>query len=372
MPDVFAQLVKSSQALTSTRDPSFGPSHVDPQLKESVLAVIDAAGGEHNEVVRDLIRRVFPAAVRHIENNTYGSDWLKSWLKARRVAHIDVLRLYLERQATAGLSAFTDAERAFPLLSDRDAFAAFLGSIETDRLEDVIASLETFEGSYPADAVVPASIVLLSLTGTLPERQRGPFSLDSRLVIARVVLRLLRQLPGPDEVRSAVDEILSELQSLTAQLELVTLVARENGDSDNPQVTEAEGARLRKELASRVRAAGAEVLAREADVTRLLLAAKRWGDTPATEPQDFTNEPEIVVRLLLESRNAVQSWAMGNRAVNTSIRLSWDTLVDIFGDEERLSAAIDTVRSRAEEDQTLRETLDLADRYLSGWRPERF
>jgi hypothetical protein len=92
---------------------------------------------------RWLISRLFPAALRHIGNTTYPDDWRVSWLRQRRAAHEDVLRFYLERAAGAGFQSFTDAERAWALFGDRDALDRYLRSLDSNRLQDVIASLET-------------------------------------------------------------------------------------------------------------------------------------------------------------------------------------------------------------------------------------
>ena len=90
----------------------------------------------------------------------------------RRVAHAEILNLYLERVAGESLWAFTDAERAFALLDDKDALDTFLHSIELERLEDVIAALENYEGRFPTKGVPSATIVLLNLMPIL--RKHSP------------------------------------------------------------------------------------------------------------------------------------------------------------------------------------------------------
>ena len=62
---------------------------------------------------------------------------------------------------------------------------------------------------------------------------------------------------------------------------------------------------------------------------------------------------------------------MGNRAVRRTYRLSWDALVKLYGGEDQLRAAIESVRSIGESDEQLAETIVLADKYLTGWRPDR-
>jgi hypothetical protein len=62
---------------------------------------------------------------------------------------------------------------------------------------------------------------------------------------------------------------------------------------------------------------------------------------------------------------------MGNRAVRRTTRLSWDALIKLYGGDDQLRAAIESVRAMTESDEQLAETIELADKYLTGWRPDR-
>jgi hypothetical protein len=367
LPDVFTALVKAQDGLTKI--PSiYGGRDVEPHLKQSVDDVV-AIAKEHGDVARALINRVFPAAQRYIGNMHYGPEWPRTWLKARRVAHIDLLRLYLERTASEGLSAFADAERAYVHLADGGQLDEFLRSIDPNRLEDVIAALENYEDEYPVESVVPATVVLLNLLPELPERPRGMMALDTRLVVGRVVLRLLRRLPGQAEVEAAVIEIMPKLKTLSSKLDLVTTVGYLKG-AGHELVTREAAARLEGGLDSEIRAASADQLLQEWDLVRLLLAPSHWDDSGAPV-LGASSDPQLNAKILVASRNEVQSQTMGNRAVRRTYRLSWDALVKLYGGEDQLRAAIESVRSMGESDEQLAETLVLADKYIAGWRPDR-
>lgn len=207
-PDIFAALAQMVSSLTTPSSGWGSSSNFRDELyKAEVAALLDVAA-ERQDLVKNLIRRVFPAAVRHFENNSYGSDWLKPWLRQHLAAHGDILRLYMERVMPGGLSAYNDGERAFALLRDAEAFAAFLADVEPERLEDVIAALETFEGDYPVDAVPSAVATLLAAKPLIPERPRGFMDLFSAdIIVDRVVLRMLRQHPDKASVESTVSEL---------------------------------------------------------------------------------------------------------------------------------------------------------------------
>jgi len=170
LPDVFGRLHGAVDGLTTTSGLSTGGD--PPQLKAQIAGLVEAAE-THGDVVRAMIERLFPAAQRHVGGSHYGGDSKGRWLRERRVAHEDILRLYLERVAGEGLQAFTDAEQAWARMADCDALDVYLRSLDADRLQDVIASLEAYQDQFAPEHVVPGTIVLLNLLPDLPKRQRG-------------------------------------------------------------------------------------------------------------------------------------------------------------------------------------------------------
>jgi hypothetical protein len=80
LPDVFASLHGKVDALTKTS--TVGPDD-RPKLKLQIDGLIKDAGVQGN-VVRGMIERLFPAALRHIGGSHYQSDWKGRWLTGRR------------------------------------------------------------------------------------------------------------------------------------------------------------------------------------------------------------------------------------------------------------------------------------------------
>jgi hypothetical protein len=367
LPDVFARLHGAVEGLTSASERSYGGRADPPQLKAQIDGLIEAAGS-HAGVVRAMIQRLFPAGQRHIGGSHYGADWKGRWLRERRVAHEDILRLYLERVAGEGLQAFTDAEQAWAFMADRGALDSYLRSLDAARLQDVIAALETYEDQFAPEHVVPGTIVLLNLLPDLPERQGGMFDLDTRLVVSRVTYRLLRALNDPAAVEAAARQILPELNSLSAKLELISDVGYREG-AGHKLVSEAAAAEFERTWRGEVRSASAEELAQEGDLVRVLLLAKRDAD-PSEGPLDIDDSPELTLAALRAARSEVRSQAQGSRAVRRSPRLAWDVLIELYGDEATLRERIEALKATSPEGGD--DVLELADKYLSGWRPKDF
>src|SRR5258708_2022722 len=121
LPEVFAELHRSVDGLTAIVGlPYGGAGREPPHLKQQVDRLLSCAG-EHTAVVRAVIERLFPAAQRYVGGMQYGGDWISKWLRDRRVANEHVLRRYLERVVGEGLQAFTDAERAWTVMADRQS-----------------------------------------------------------------------------------------------------------------------------------------------------------------------------------------------------------------------------------------------------------
>jgi hypothetical protein len=352
--------------LTSTSD-GYGGHRESPYLKEQIDALL-SAGGDSGEVVRNLVQRLFPAAQRHVGGSHYGGEWKRHWLRDRRVAHEDVLRFYLERVIGERLQAFAEAESAWARMTDRNSLESYFRSLPIERIQDVISSLEAYEDQFGSEHVVPATVVLLNLLPSLPERQRGLFDLDTRLVVGRVVYRLVRAVKDPQALEAAVCEILPQVPALLSKLELITDIGYREG-AGHKLVSEAAAKAFEKEWRAAVRAANPETLAKETELLRTLLLTKRDAE-PAEPALAIHNSPGVTYALLRSARSEVRSQPMGSRAVRRKPRLAWDVLVELYGDEATLHQRIEALKASPPED--VGDLLELADKYLGGWRPKDF
>ena len=363
LPDVFSHLHGAVDALTTTSNA--GIRGDSPQLKAQIDRLVDTAKPQ-SEVVRAMIDRLFPAAERHIGGSHYGADWKGRWLRERRIAHEHILRFYLERVAGEGLQAFTAAEHVWAHLADRGALDRHLRSLEPNLLQDVIASLEVYEDQFAAEHVVPGTIVLLNLLPDLPERQRGMFDFGTALTVSRVTLRLIRSLKDPSAAEAAVRQILPELQCLSSKLELIDTVGHRK-DVGHKLVSETAATELERAWRMEVRSASADQLAKEGDLLTVLLLTKRMAD-PSEDPLNISNSPQFTLALLRAAKSETLSQGLESRAVRRSPRLAWDALIQIYGDEATLRARVESIKEIKPEGAG--DLLELADRYLAGWRPK--
>jgi hypothetical protein len=367
LPDVFHRMPIAVAALTTPSDGSYRARDGQDPLKAEIQTLIDSAGGK-GEVVTALIERLFMAAQRHISGMNYGSEWSRQWLRERRVAHADILRLYLERVAGESLLAFNQAEIAWALMADLDAFSAHLNALDRDQIVDTIASLEAYEDEVTPERVLPGVVALLNMLPTLPEKERGMFGLGTRMAVGRVVYRLIRSQNSEIFVEGVVRDALPLLETAFAQLTLIQMVGHRQ-NVGHKLVPEDVAKEFERAWRSSFRALGVDALACESELLWSFLIANK--DAETDEPRAVVPvDVQITRRLLLSARSESRSQAMGSRAVTKSARLAWDVLVDIYETEAVLGQRIDELRAANFEDCS--ELLQLADRYLGGWRPKDF
>ncbi|WP_166875026.1 P-loop NTPase fold protein [Salinibacterium sp. ZJ450] len=355
-PELFQQLHACRTTLTETHAP-FARTETG-RGKADMERLLDVAG-EDADLIRHLVRRVFPAALFYTENTSYGSDFLDTWKREHRVAHIAYLDLYFSRTAPDELDAFRHAERAYALFADADGLGAYLDSLQPEKLEDVISALGMFKDEYPAEAVVPASVALLNRISKIPERRgRGVFdSIRPDSLVARVVLRLLQRLDDDAARERAVREILPRVASFSSQEMLIR-------DARSGLVSEEAATELESNLIARVLREHSPVPQDEWALLHVYhLVAEHEGD--AYVPPSFSDPVEI--RALIQSaRSVARSQSIDSRTVREEERLVWDSLLRVVGGEEALNSAIVLLR-QSDGDVPL---VQLAEKYAGGWRPK--
>ena len=359
LPDVFKLLHNAIDGLTNSNTNS---QVVDPPkeiLKKQIDSLIEASG-DHKDVVESMITRLFPAGGCYVGGgHLYGGEWKRGWLKERRVAHEDILRLYLERFETEKLQAFKEAEQAWKHIADHDAFDKHLRSLDPTKLQNVIASLEVFERQFSPEHVVPGTTVLLNLL-PLPERQRDMFDWPSRVAVTRVVYRLLKSINDPAKIEISVREILPELKSLSSKLALIDIVGHQK-DIGDKLVSEQVASEFEKAWREEVRSASVDDLANEHDLLQIFLRTKCATDS-SENPINIDNSPKLTLSLLRATQSETLRQSMGSRAVQRSPRLAWDELVGLYGDEATLKERIERLRVANLDGSD--ELIELADIYL--------
>jgi hypothetical protein len=167
---------------------------------------------------------------------------------------------------------------------------------------------------------------------------------------------------------AAVREILPQLSSLSSKLEVITDVGYREG-AGHKLISEEAAKELEKAWRAEVRAATPETLAQETDLLRTLSLTKRESE-PDESVLSIPDSPEVTLALLTSARTEVRSQSLGSRSVRREPRLAWDVMVDLYGDEATLRQRIAALKELSPDKAG--DLLELAGKYLNGWRPKDF
>jgi hypothetical protein len=184
------------------------------------------------------------------------------------------------------------------------------------------------------------------------------------LTVGRVVLRLLRKVEDEAAREALVSEILAGIETYSSQLDFIHSMGHREG-SGLKLVSEAFAQQLLDDFVSRLQEAPPAEPEREWDAWRIYDAVR---DSTGKAPLTAAADPVLIRSVLRSARSTARSQSMGSRKVKTEDRLAWDPVVGLFGSVSAVKNAVASVRNRLGND----DILDLADRYLGGWRPERF
>lgn len=264
-------------------------------------------------------------------------------LANRRVAHEDILRLYLERVPGANLLALEKAKEILASMNDQNAMDRRIRSFEPEDWPYIIGHLPSFQDQFRRDHVEPGIIVLYNL---FPDwLENSPLSAES--IVGGVARAILNQLQTPEEVEVIVRRVLPELTSLYSKTELIHLVGHQQvGDGLISEEAEAE---FSMELFNHMQSMSIDELAQEKNLASTLKFIKDSG-----RPVEIPDSPKITFVLLRSS--LITSEAQPLQSLN------WYVLIELYGAEDILKARVDSLNKQLK-DKDLKQWLE--DREIS-------
>ncbi|MFJ6249496.1 MULTISPECIES: P-loop NTPase fold protein [unclassified Streptomyces] len=365
-PAAYELLPPAADLLTGTS--SIGQRNTEQTPREKAFAdeFIQLLGGQ----AKSVIQLLFPSADRLFGGSAYGSDWISTWERDRRVACGNVLGIYLHRQLPAGRAPVSYVDYAVGTIGDEAALTEALEQVPDPLLDDVLKRLVPHLWEVSEDQVLPSATALMR---QLPRIQLGPtgmFSPSGEWAVLGPVITLLRTLDGEPADR-AVTSLFHSIAHLYGKVFLLDLIG---GHSNGPGLVSEETERsLRQDLFAQLYAASPEDLARERMLLRTVVVATADTDSPSAA--EWLANSEVVARLMESAVTSTRSQTMGSVAVRTEARLVWDSLVSVFGGDAVLAEAVVSLRRSLDEGaiestEELTTALALYEKYSAGWRPE--
>ncbi len=264
-------------------------------------------------------------------------------------------------------------------VADRGALDRFMRGLGPSRWLDTIFQLRALNDRFRPEHVEPGVIVFMNL---LPDMPEPPLQgLDEPREITRFVASLLLSALGDAAAaEDKVHRILSELTSLSSKAELIRLIGHQP-NYGKKFVSETAAAAFEAALLDEIRSSSDDELAEERHPVQSVLRFAKLAADPSSEPVQVGDSPRLTFNLLWDSRSAMTIGETGTRSKKQIPKLYWDDLIDLYGDETTLKERIESLQEQFESlgpwiegrgisIEEAKDTLELAGRYLNGWRPE--
>jgi hypothetical protein len=305
------------------------------------------------------------------QNRSFAGWQVEGWKRERRVAHPDVLRFYLEKTLPTGVLPARVVADTIAKLGDEAALVASLDALTPEQLENALDRLRSHEDEYPAGCTAVALHVLLDRVSRIRRHTRHFFDMPPMWRLRLVGNSLLTRIESSDERMAVVRGVFGKLSSLSAKWELLMTAGYKAQEDEHLLVPKNQLEALAEELRAQVLAATATQLPEEHEAALLLGWAAGDGEHPRAA--ELLGDDKFLLSLLHTDLGQGHWFAEGEVAQNVMQSLPrWDDFERIFG-ADRWRARVRELIDRTPKDslnEATRQFLELAGRYLTGWRPK--
>lgn len=290
------------------------------------------------------------------------------YLRKRRVAYSEVMKVYLEQVLPDQLIAFANVERIYQLTDDDVALAHAFNAIVDNELEDVISDLGRFAGEYSKARLINVIVEILGAMTRLPRHDdRSVFMPEARYNVTYTINKILEQYQrNGGAVEAAVDAIIPRLRSLSAKLELMLLVGHVP-DAGRRLVSSSYAQQLQEQYEQDAAAMPIEQLVHEDNLLNVLIAPVYWGSSIA-QRIDVTAPLSVHYAVFRSAAGENRRQSSEGTHIHRTPVLAWGRLCDVYSDESTIAQVYKRMCDDPEPDSA--ELLELIKKYLDGWRPK--
>ena len=373
MPAVFSQLQSSAELLTSignetpSMDEIYGESKRDgfASLKQLIP---DADDGRKN-VIESMIYRLFPANSHAlIGRSSSESNESTTWIRRGRVASEPILRFYLENFESSELRSYADAGRILKL-NDVQSITKFLHSLQPHRRRDAIIDLNTYDGPFRIEWIQSLIIALYRLVPMIPSQSISIVERESYVIVNSVVRKVLKS-ESIGSVLSLIQDILPHLDTLSSKMWLILQIGHREGVG-HKLISADEAEALESYWLLEYKNIDPSQFASEWDLLGVLILASSMSKDRGEE-FSVAESPGVTLAILRSAKDEVVSQQFDSRTVERDPRLSWDALIKVYGDEDKLRRRLGCLDGSSLLTGADMDLLKLATKYLNGWRPTLF
>ncbi len=299
---------------------------VDREQREKVEAVV--SNSSFPETTRHLLLTLFPAAGHLFGGMRNGVD--PRWRTLKRVASGPVLRRYLHHTLGPTDAASASVDAALAALSSSNELRDLLGTVEDDRLADLVDRIRARLGEQGEIDVLGCSLVVLALSPRLRPRPRA-LELDPSRRALWLVDDLLETSHPPEARKQLMQKLIADAPTLSLRVQLLYRYRTRSQDSPKPQLElldETTFARMAARLAEQVVASPIAELAAEADLLWVLgLVHEASGQKKVME---LLKKPVLLAAVLEQVGTEVRPQSDGGVSINVlpMVRIAGEGVIE--------------------------------------------
>lgn len=373
VPAVFSQLQSSAELLTSLGSETPNTNEINGEPKEDKAAslkqlITDLDDGQKN-VIESMIYRLFPANSHElIGRSAFVRNESTTWIRHGRVASEPILRFYLENFESSELQSHADAVRILKL-KDVRSITKFLQALQPHRRRDAIIALNIHDGPFRIQWVQSLIIALYRLVPTIPSQSISILERESYTIVNGVVCKVLAS-KSIGSVSNLIGDILPNLDTLSSKMWLILKIGHRE-DFGRKLISADEAEALESHWLLEYNNIDPSQFAAEWDLLRVLGLASIISKDRGEE-LSIPESPEVTLAILRSAKDEVVSQQIDSRTVERDPRLSWDALIHVYGDEDRLRRLLGHLEGSSLLTEADMDLMKLATKYLGGWRPTLF
>jgi hypothetical protein len=339
-PDVFADVADHADALTLRITGLDLFNDRRDAFKKDIEDLLNVRARQP-AITRTVIRLLFPAADSLFGETSVPRAEEATWLRNRRLAHHDVLSLYLERVFGQEIAGDAAARAAVVRMNERLDFEDFFRQVNPNDRKEMIRALIPYVESLPIDQIEQVMVSMINHIEDTPDSVTS--ILDPNLYeVTRELLRdWLARFPSPSEIERASVAIMNGIQRLSYRVFLFESLISEDSPYAlglNPNVLEGLEGELKSELA----AISANELASEPETWRLCHWMQQNGLNRLLAA--LTGESlELRVRLIRQSLRSLNYQDLKGRNTKSESTVAWNGLLTLIGGSDQLAKTLEEI-----------------------------
>ncbi len=369
MPEVYSGLSAFAEALTTPSDAYIVSSYKDRD-KKVVEDLLESTGGRR-DLIDKMCELLFPAGLALVENNHYDTREDDKAGRERRVANWRFLRFFLDKRLPQEAVPARKVQEVFEAFGDPDKLTALLAEEDLEGLDRLMLRLQEYEDAFQPREVLQAIPVISDRHARLMSEAGRTIDFGADVSYGGLMRRMLDKVEDPEQLTYQLKTILPRIDSLSARLELVSIVGHRPNTGEK-RVSQEDADWFEGYMVTALENASKEDLAKEYALTRLLIRARQHDEERGDRLiARLAEDDGIFLAALLSYYNRSNTGVEDGPMQERLPTLRWDDLCSLFG-EDTTKRRVDELRRKFEPPDLggrAAEALQLANLYATGRPP---